>query len=324
MAELAVTNVPTTVVTGFLGVGKTTAILSMFQHRPDNERWAVLVNEFGDVGIDGTVLSGAGGLEVREIPGGCICCSAGLEMKMGLVRLLRDVRPDRLFVEPTGLAHPASIVDMLRSPGIREAVALRATLCLVDPKQFLDSRYTSRENWRDQLRISDVLVANRTDLATDAQMTAFREAAAALYPPKLAVIETVNGQIEERWLHEDPAPAKIRLDVPHGVDDRSAAGWILPPSIWFDRVQLEDAIGEIMRPGGPLAKGAIRLKGVFRTPRVWLLVQATHDQIKYEAIHHRRDNRVEVIADEAVDEAGWEAVKTRLLAAQGTVESLRR
>src|SRR5688500_18872467 len=105
------TPVPTTIVSGALGVGKTTAILAAVRHRPEGERWAVMVNEFGRVGIDGAVLSdGSSGLEVREIAGGCVCCTANLPLRLGLAKLVREVRPDRLFVEPTGLAHPASII----------------------------------------------------------------------------------------------------------------------------------------------------------------------------------------------------------------------
>ena len=76
-----VDNVPTTLFTGFLGVGKTTAILSAFEHRPTEGRWAVLVNEFGEIGIDGAILSDRDGLAVAEVPGGCICCSAGLALR---------------------------------------------------------------------------------------------------------------------------------------------------------------------------------------------------------------------------------------------------
>ena len=81
------TNIPVTIISGFLGVGKTTAILDLLHGHPKNERWAVLVNEFGEVGIDGAALAGEGYF-VKEVPGGCICCTAQTQMQVALTRLL--------------------------------------------------------------------------------------------------------------------------------------------------------------------------------------------------------------------------------------------
>lgn len=67
-------KVPTNIITGFLGVGKTTAILNLLKNKPENENWAVLVNEFGEIGIDGTLMTDQGAL-IKEVPGGCMCCT---------------------------------------------------------------------------------------------------------------------------------------------------------------------------------------------------------------------------------------------------------
>ena len=79
------------VITGFLGVGKTTAILNLLQQKPDDELWAILVNEFGEIGVDGGLLQGQApsrdDVMVFEIPGGCMCCAAGLPMEMALSQL---------------------------------------------------------------------------------------------------------------------------------------------------------------------------------------------------------------------------------------------
>ncbi len=78
----------TNLITGFLGSGKTTSILHLLAHKPANEKWAVLVNEFGEVGIDGALLAESGAL-LKEISGGCMCCVNGLPMQVGLNTLLR-------------------------------------------------------------------------------------------------------------------------------------------------------------------------------------------------------------------------------------------
>ena len=105
MAE-RLSNIETNIITGFLGAGKSTAILNLLEQKPDNERWAVLVNEFGEVGIDGGMLAGNSdsGVYIREVPGGCMCCAAGLPMQMAMNMLLARAKPTRLIIEPTGLS----------------------------------------------------------------------------------------------------------------------------------------------------------------------------------------------------------------------------
>lgn len=105
----------TNLITGFLGSGKTTSILHLLAHKDPAEKWAVLVNEFGEVGIDGALLADSGAL-LKEIPGGCMCCVNGLPMQVGLNTLLRQGKPDRLLIEPTGLGHPKQILDLLTAP----------------------------------------------------------------------------------------------------------------------------------------------------------------------------------------------------------------
>ncbi|MFO0103106.1 MAG: GTP-binding protein, partial [Betaproteobacteria bacterium] len=85
-------QVPVTVLTGFLGAGKTTLIRHLLSGRPANERWAVIVNEFGIVGIDGTALaaarSGSTTVELREVAGGCICCAANVPLRVAITDVL--------------------------------------------------------------------------------------------------------------------------------------------------------------------------------------------------------------------------------------------
>ena len=92
-------RVPTNILTGFLGVGKTTTILNLLKNKPEKENWAVLVNEFGEIGIDGALMTDQGAL-IKEVPGGCMCCTAGVPMSVGITALLRQ-KPDRLLIEPT-------------------------------------------------------------------------------------------------------------------------------------------------------------------------------------------------------------------------------
>jgi G3E family GTPase len=107
--------VPTLLVAGYLGVGKTTLIAGWLARRPTGQRWAVLVNEFGAIGIDRALLGG--GAEVFEVAGGCACCASAVAFRTTLVRLLRRGPWDRLLIETSGLGHPAKLVDRMREPG---------------------------------------------------------------------------------------------------------------------------------------------------------------------------------------------------------------
>jgi len=121
-------QIPANIITGFLGVGKTTAIQYLLNHKPANERWAVLVNEFGEVGIDAGLLANerqATGVFMREVPGGCMCCAAGVPMQVALSQLIRQAKPDRLLIEPTGLGHPLEVVRVLQQPHYQDVLELR-------------------------------------------------------------------------------------------------------------------------------------------------------------------------------------------------------
>lgn len=316
--------VPTTIVTGALGVGKTTAILDAFRFRPEGETWAVVVNEFGEVGIDGAILEAQGGYAVREIPGGCICCSAGVQLQVHLARLLAERRPDRLILEPTGLASPASIVDLLRRPGFAASISLRAVITLVDAARFLRADDAQPDTYLAQVDTADVLALNKADLATDAQRDAFRAKAAGLWPPKAVIAETTHGRLERSWLDLVPSPdrlARIPVDPhldPSGhahdhpeVTDVATMGWVWPPDVVFSWDGLRDALGELSLPGAALPAGVLRLKGVFRTDRAWVLVQGDGEQLAFTPIQHRRDSRAEWIVA-AAPAPDWAAVQARL------------
>jgi Putative GTPases (G3E family) len=94
--------IPTNILTGFLGVGKTTAINTLLSNKPEEENWAILVNEFGQVGVDQEMFPDKNGLFVKELAGGCICCALGASLGKTVRALIEQARPDRLIIEPTG------------------------------------------------------------------------------------------------------------------------------------------------------------------------------------------------------------------------------
>ncbi len=197
-------------ITGFLGVGKTTAILDLLQQSPENEKWAVLVNEFGEVGVDGAILEASGAV-VREVPGGCLCCVSGLPFQMGLNMLLAREKPDVLLIEPTGLGHPRKVLTTLRSDDYRELLTAGANLCLIDPRHLKDQRYTDNDTFNDQITLADVLVANKTDLCSPDELAAFDALVASAKPAKAASVRTVQGQVAASLLALPTNPDRLQL-----------------------------------------------------------------------------------------------------------------
>lgn len=163
-------NIPTNIITGALGVGKTTLIQSLLKNKPKNEKWAILVNEFGEVGIDGAMLTGASSraaaqdIFIKEVPGGCMCCTSGLPMQIALNLLLAEAKPDRLLIEPTGLGHPKEVLATLTQPHYKALLNVQATLTLIDARKLNSERWRSHPTFQEQMKIADILVVTKSDL----------------------------------------------------------------------------------------------------------------------------------------------------------------
>lgn len=324
-----VSHVPTNVITGFLGVGKSTAVRSLLQRAPAGERWAVLVNEFGEVSVDGAAVQPEGGdAMIRELPGGCMCCTMGAPLQVTIARLLREARPDRLLIEPTGVGHPARVLDTLRGDSLREALDVRATVCLVDPRRLAEERVMTSEVFRDQVELADVLVANKIDVCAQADLDRFRSWADALFPSKARVAAVRDGGIDPEWLDISAHPGREALfpEAHHHHDHRvetpvdepepgrpvrqenrgqglTACGWRFHSKERFD----QDQIAEVLRTCVPGA----RVKGVFHCDNGWFLFDRADGALSVRASSWRTDSRVECIADDDAP-PDWNAVEAAL------------
>ncbi|EOD77502.1 putative metal chaperone [Grimontia indica] len=196
----AILSVPTNIITGFLGVGKTSAILHLMKNKPENERWAVLVNEFGEIGVDGSLFQGQHSegekVFIQEVPGGCMCCAAGLPMQIALNQLLIEAKPDRLLIEPTGLGHPKEVLEVLSSEHYRDVLSLQKTLTLVDARKLSETRYTHHDTFNQQIAIADTVVGNKLDLYAEGDKALLEAYVKKHAHPDVKVLFARHGQID--------------------------------------------------------------------------------------------------------------------------------
>ena len=321
-------DIPTNLITGFLGTGKTTAILHLLSQAPTGQRWAVLVNEFGRIGVDGDLMQNATGdhieVYVEEVAGGCLCCVGSAGMQVGLNRLIRGSKPDRILIEPTGLGHPAQLIQQLTGPAYGEVIDLRATIGLVDARMLRDPRYTSHPNFQDQLHLADVLIGNKLDRYTEIDREAFYSLVEAQDAPKSAAL-VAHGALNPAYLDEPrlerhalfpEAHAFVSDSHPHhhkheqaggdwhriegAADGFYTAGWTLPMDATFDLGSLRQLM---------VLSGVERLKGFIPVSNGQMKINATPGEWSEEALDQKVNPRVEMIGADLLD---WRIIERRL------------
>ena len=319
--------IPVNIVGGPLGSGKTTTINQLLKQKPPEEYWAILINEYGLIGIDGALIENTASqkcLEVKEVAGGCICCSAGFMFEVSLVRLLQR-RPDRLLIEPTGLAALSGIIETLSRAGIRESIDLRSIICLLDPAHLNEA--LKRDTMQDQIDASDILLANRSDLATQEQLDAFTSWSERLFPTKVHVEQIINGNIPIELLdsvsnrshvhtshnhkhgtdhhhhEEDHKPETVCDETTpiirrvHQSSAESTFGWICWKDLIFDAVAVDEWLNRLAN-----LPGSLRTKAVLRTNEGWWGFNFVRQTQTFNPSGYRRDSRIEVIIEGSCNE----------------------
>lgn len=337
-------------ITGFLGSGKTTTIRQLLAQKPDAERWAVIVNEFGEIGIDTLAIEKTDELELLPLSGGCVCCRLGPQLHKSLNALLESHSFDRLIIEPTGMGHPGGILDTLLKPYYRDRLEIQAVICLVDPRQLDDESLLKDSTFVDQINMADILVANKADLSSDEAIARFYQMMQGIFPPKQQLVVTQQGQLDLQYLdlvrqsdyvahtpdahahhHEVPESGGTHLGnhhVRHGHGHSHShtaqtkpfakpchpvrytnegmglvsCGWIFHQDDIFDFDELETFLSGL--------SDIVRLKGVFRLGAAFVFMNRVNHEMSYDAISYRRDSRIEILAEHALD---WDAIEAELI-----------
>ena len=221
-----ITKIPVSIITGFLGSGKTTLISQLLQN-PQGKRLAVIVNEFGDVGVDGEILRGCAipgcpAENIRELANGCICCTVADDFIPTIESLMAiDPKPDHILIETSGLALPKPLLQAFDWPEIRSRITVDGVVALADAeavasRQFapdlagleaqraaddqLDHDTPLAEVFEDQVRCADLILLTKSDLASQEEKESARTLIAEAAPRVPPVIEVIDGQIDPRLI----------------------------------------------------------------------------------------------------------------------------
>ncbi|MCQ6256057.1 GTP-binding protein [Pseudomonas sp. Q11] len=310
-------NIPTHVIAGPLGAGKTSLIKQLLAQRPANERWAVLINEFGQIGLDAALLTqAADGIALGEVAGGCLCCVNGAPFQIGLARLLRKARPHRLFIEPSGLGHPAQLMRQLSEAPWLGVLAVQPCVLVLDARAMADGTPLP-DAQRQTLASAGLLVLNKSEhlseterLGITAQLPEIalywtRQAALPIDRlPGLAArgsgaVDNVNlpkdvGQMPAVWT--DPtSPICLHQQQEGGW----SIGWRWHPSQRLDTVTLTRWLQ---------GWGWKRAKMVIHSADGWVSANALEGAtLQWQASEWRQDSRIELIFGEPQDAAALQA-----------------
>jgi cobalamin biosynthesis protein CobW len=199
------------ILTGFLGSGKTTLLTYIMQHGLQNKRVAIIMNEIGDIGIDGKVITGLEGVEsMVEFNNGCVCCTIDdYRFAIAVQQIIQETKPDLLIIETTGLADPNPIVDRLKTA----SVARDSVITMVDAATFLQLS-AEHEVLDEQVKGADFLVLNKIDLVTERERHKVEKRLRRLNRRAL-LLEASYGQVQTDLLFSTGVSAyRARLQAP--------------------------------------------------------------------------------------------------------------
>jgi cobalamin biosynthesis protein CobW len=285
-------KIPTTVITGFLGAGKTTLVRHLLENA-GGRRIALIVNEFGDLGVDGDLLAACGAAGCREediveLANGCLCCTVADEFLPTMQALLdRPQPPDHIVIETSGLALPKPLVKAFHWPEIRSRVTVDGVVAVVDAAAVADGRFADdpdavaaqagddaaldhdnplEEVFEDQLLCADLVLLNKTDLVDEAGLAALSTELTAKLRPGVKLLPTRKGAVDPLVLlglsaaaEDDLAarPSHHDTEEGHDHDDFESFAVALPvvgdPAALETRLVAAIAAHDILRLKGFLA-----------------------------------------------------------------------
>ena len=336
-------RVPCTVVTGFLGAGKTTLIRNLLE-QANGKRLAIIVNEFGDVGIDGEILRSCGvencsDEDIVELANGCICCTVADDFVPALDKILsREPRVDHILIETSGLALPKPLVQAFQWPGVRNRVTVDGVVAVVDGPALAQGEVTAdrgalekqraedgsidhddpiEEVFEDQVACADLIVLSKSDLLGADDRARAASLVGTHLPRAVKIVPSSHGKIDPSVLlglglavENDIENRKTRHDdeLDHEHDDFDSFVVDLPsvadPDVLARKVSATAEAANVLR-----LKGFVHVEG----KPMRLLIQAvgprvTHHYDRAWAPGEERRTRLVVIGLKGLDRASIEGI----------------
>jgi cobalamin biosynthesis protein CobW len=236
-------KIPITIVTGFLGVGKTTLVHNMLKNA-NGKRIAVLVNEFGEIDVDGELIAGAAcgddACNLVQLPNGCICCTVQEEFLPSMLQLLeRKEEIDHIVIETSGLSMPKPLVKAVNWPDLKPHITIDAVITVVDAvglatgeicdrervqKQrladdSLDHETPIEELFLDQLSCADLVLVSKRDLVNDTDFEEINQIIEAKARPNTRILPVVNGEVDNSLLLGLESSTEDDVDNRHSIHE---------------------------------------------------------------------------------------------------------
>jgi cobalamin biosynthesis protein CobW len=306
---MSLEKTPVTVITGFLGAGKTTLIRHLMAN-PQGRRLAILVNEFGTVGVDGNILKDCAdescpAENIVELANGCICCTVADDFIPTVEALLAmPTRPDHILIETSGLALPKPLLKAFDWPAIRSRITVDGVIALADAEAVAAGRFAPdpaaveaqrqaddsldhetplSEVFEDQIACADLILLTKADLAGEAGLQAARAAIAAETPRSIPMLPVTEGAIDPRVIlglnaaaEDDLAARPSHHDGEDHEHDDFASTVVDLPEI-HDPAALMDRIRRLAREQNVLrVKGYVAVTG----KPMRMLVQAVGERVR--------------------------------------------
>lgn len=295
--------------TGFLGVGKTTMLLNTVKEHFSDRKVAIIVNEFGDIGVDGNVLSNAYS-EVLEISEGCICCQLAQEFESGVIEITQKYNPEIIFVETSGASEPFPIFLSLQNLGI----SVEGVICVVDSKNM--GTYIENSTAKYQIGGSNIIVLNKTDLVTDDELEAAEQEVAAI-KKEYNIKNNLTGQtIFNSYVVYEAEQGVVSKEVFEGVyqvdeieglakdykhHDHTGKDAITQKVAYFkEGISFMD-VDTVLKS---LPKSIYRAKGVVKTNDVPnpILVNYSFGNVTYEDLDEYKEQSILIFIGESIDQ----------------------
>jgi G3E family GTPase len=283
-------KIPVHIISGFLGAGKTTEIIRLLRLKPADESWAIIINEFGKISIDGqTLQSESSRGSVYEISGGCICCTAKIYFRENLEKIIATSNFNRIIIEPSGLGGIDHITDMvLQHTGLQ----MMTVVCLVDITLTENPRLKKLPLYREQILKADLILFSKSELLNESELQDKVAIFQRDFPGKKYVLKT-DGEFTLPNSHFDASTNdKLMFANIFAVHQEEK-----DPYLEFTMEITDNKPVNIQKLCELLAneKTILRAKGYIYTGEDWVLFNYTLSGISTEKCSQRKDNELVII-----------------------------